>query len=94
MLGSLGTAIYRSRMTGAPVPGLTADNLQAAQSTLGGALAAARTLPVDQAAPFLFHARDAFMVGFHMVAALSVIAMLFCAVVALLVLKDVKPAGH
>jgi hypothetical protein len=34
------------------------------------------------------------MGGFHMVAALSVIAMLFCAVVALLVLKDVKPAGH
>ena len=94
ILGSLGTAIYRSRMSEVAMPGTSPEALAGARATLGGALSAAGQMAPDQAAPVLATARAAFMGGFHAVAALSILAMLFCAVLALTVLRDAKAAPH
>ena len=94
LLGSLSAALYRSRMIDVSDRFLPADLISSAQATLGGALAAAAQLPADQAALFLAEARAAFMTGFHAAAALSVVAMLFCAILALATLREVRSAGH
>lgn len=94
LLGSLGAAIYRSRMSDVAMPGLGEDALAAARATLGGALAGAETMAPEQASAFLATARAAFMTGFHAAAGLSVVAMLFCAALALTVLRGTKAGAH
>jgi MFS family permease len=94
LLGSLGTAIYRTQMAGATLEGVSAKTLDAARSTLGGAVAATGTHPTGQAAAFLMLARDAFMSGFQAAALLSIIGMLLCAFIGFFFLRKVVPAGH
>jgi MFS transporter, DHA2 family, multidrug resistance protein len=94
LLGSLGTAIYRTSMAGAALDGASARTLEAARSTLGGAFAATGPQPTDQAAAFLAQAREAFMSGFQAAALLSIAGMLLCAVIAFCFLRKVEPAGH
>jgi DHA2 family multidrug resistance protein-like MFS transporter len=91
VLGSLGAALYRSRMADIAVPGFSADALAPARATLGGALALAAKLTPDQAGPILAQASAAFMAGFHASAILSVAGMLFCIAVTLTVLRDARP---
>lgn len=90
VLGSLGAALYRSRMADVAVPGITTEALAPARSTLGGALTLAAGLSPDQAAPMLARASEAFMVGFRAAAVLSIIGMLFCIVVTLTTLRDAR----
>lgn len=94
LLGSLGTAIYRSRMAGATLEGTSVQALDAARSTLGGALAAAGQNPSGPAGVFLTQARDAFMSSVQAAALLSIVGMLFCALVAFRFLRKVESAGH
>jgi MFS transporter, DHA2 family, multidrug resistance protein len=94
LLGSLGTAIYRTRMAGATQDGVSAEALEASRSTLGGALAAAAAHPDGQAASLVAAARDAFMSGFQATAWLSIAGMVFCAAVAFRFLRGVEPAAH
>jgi MFS transporter, DHA2 family, multidrug resistance protein len=94
LLGSLGTAIYRTRMAATTLDGLSTEALGAARSTLGGAVAATGPQPVGEAAAFLARARDAFMGGFQAVALLSIGGMLLCAVIASRFLRHVRPAEH
>ena len=93
VLGSLGAALYRSRMADIAVPGIGTDALAPARSTLGGALALASGLSADQAAPMLARASEAFMAGFRASAMLSIVGMLFCIAVILTSLRDAKSGG-
>ncbi|WP_306225161.1 MFS transporter [Bosea beijingensis] len=90
VLGSLGAALYRSRMADVAVSGVSADALAPARSTLGGALALAAGLSPDHAGPMLARASEAFMVGFRAVAILSIVGMLFCIVITLTTLRDAR----
>lgn len=97
LLGSLGTAMYRARMSGVALPGVAPETLAAAQATLGGAVAAVAALgpqPSGAPAAFLDAARAAFMTGFQAVAILSVVGMLLCVAIALRFLREVRPAIH
>jgi MFS transporter, DHA2 family, multidrug resistance protein len=94
LLGSLGTAIYRTQIAGATLDGASALTLEAARSTLGGALAATGPQPTGQAAMFLAQAREAFMSGFQAAALLSIAGMLLCAFIAFRYLRKIVLAGH
>ncbi len=86
LMGSLGTAIYRSFMDGKIAPGLSQDASEAARTTLGGALEAAKTLPGGEGAAMVEAARQTFMTGFHAMALISTLALLLAAWVTVRVL--------
>jgi DHA2 family multidrug resistance protein-like MFS transporter len=88
--GSIGIAVYRSLMDAALPPGLSADSVQAARSTLGGAIAAAAQLPDQLGAALVDAARDAFMRGLRLTAAISVAGAVLLAVFAALTLRRVR----
>jgi len=94
LLGSVGTALYRAHMTEALLSGLSAEQAASSRATLGGALAAATELPAAQAEALLSAAREGFMTGLHVVAVIALVGMLFCAVLSLTQLRDLRPAGH
>jgi hypothetical protein len=57
VLGSVGVAVYRSAMAGVTPLGLPADAVEAARSTLGGAVAVARDLPAGAGGVLVSRAR-------------------------------------
>ena len=90
-LGSLGTAVYRSRIAvPADVPAAAA---QAARDTLAGATAAAAGLPDELAAALLTSARAAYTSGLHVAAAVSAILLAGVAVLVVTLLRHVRPSG-
>jgi MFS transporter, DHA2 family, multidrug resistance protein len=89
-LGSLGAAVYRGRLDAA---GLPAQLAEAARDSLAGAVTAAATLPEPAAAALLASAHDAFVDGLHAVAATSALVLLGVAVLALTMLRHVRPLG-
>lgn len=89
VLGSLGTAIYRSGFT-APA-GTPADVAATAEDTLAGAVAAAPSLPAEIAVPLLDTARDAFMNGLNVVAGVGSVAMLAFAVAGVVLFRRFQP---
>jgi DHA2 family multidrug resistance protein-like MFS transporter len=62
LLGSLGVTIYRNAMT--PTAGLSPAGIDDTRRTFGEAVAVARTVPGQQGAELLQHARSAFEVAF------------------------------
>jgi DHA2 family multidrug resistance protein-like MFS transporter len=72
-------AVYRSAMAGVAPAGLPADAAEAARSTLGGALAASRDLPVGAGGVLLEAARGAFGDGYLAFAAISAVLTLVAA---------------
>jgi DHA2 family multidrug resistance protein-like MFS transporter len=91
ILGSLGTAIYRSRL-GADLPtGLPADAVGPAVDTLGGATAVASRLPDSVGEALLTSAQDAFTTGLQVTAAVSALIAIVVAVPAVLALRKVGP---
>lgn len=75
-LGSVGTAVYRAKIT---VPaGVPAAE---ARDSLAGAVAVAGHLPVRQSAPLLDSARAAFTSGMHVAAGISAVLLVVVAVV-------------
>ena len=81
LLGSIGTMVYRSNMAGVGVAGVPADLLEAARSTLGGAVAVADQLPAGSAGALLGPAREAFAHSVSSAAAISVVILLVTAAV-------------
>jgi MFS transporter, DHA2 family, multidrug resistance protein len=79
VLGSIGTAIYRSQVPDA-VP-------EAGRDTLGGAVQAAAQMPDRVGAPLLEAARAAFTHGLHVAAGVCVIVVLATAVLTALLLR-------
>ena len=60
VLGSVAGVVFRSRMTGTPPAGITADAWREARSTIGRSVDVARDLPASLAADLLDAARSAF----------------------------------
>lgn len=94
MLGSIGTVIYRGTMADVIPPGLTPEAGDAARSTLGGALAAAEELGGPAGAELLGTARGAFAQALGLTAAVSAVVMIATAVVALVLLRHVRPSAQ
>ena len=90
VLGSIGTAVYRSEVAEAFPRGGLPDAAEAARDTLGGAVAAADELP-DQLGPGLLDAaREAFIQGLQLTAITSAIIVLGIAILAAVLLRNVR----
>ncbi|HWL91759.1 MAG TPA: MFS transporter [Actinomycetota bacterium] len=80
LFGSIGLAIYRSGIAEGLPAGVPADAAAVARDTLGGAVEIAGQLPDRLGAPLLDAARDAFILGIHVSALISVIGAIGLAV--------------
>jgi DHA2 family multidrug resistance protein-like MFS transporter len=88
IFGSIGTAIYRLAMWDAVPDGLPAEAMEAARSTLGGAVAVAGQLPLS--AQLLAAARAAFIRAFELTAAISAVVSLVTAIGVMVLLRRVR----
>ena len=91
VLGSLGTAIYRSRVAESLPDVVPAEVVDAARDTLGGALAIAETLPAAIRDAVVAVAQTAFIDALHLVAAVSALLALLTAVISAAALRG-EPA--
>ncbi len=90
ILGSLGTAVYRTSIADAlpaDVPPAAAD---AARDTLGGALAVAQQLPAEIGEGLVVASRAAFTQGLHLTAVVGAIVSVVIAVLVAVLLRDVR----
>ncbi|MFG1777517.1 MFS transporter [Micromonospora sp. NPDC049048] len=90
-LGSIGATVYDSRF--APPSGVPVDAADAARESLADAVVAARDLPADLAGALLVPAREAYVDGLHLVAAISAALLAVVAVLIVRLLRDVPPTG-
>jgi DHA2 family multidrug resistance protein-like MFS transporter len=93
ILGSIGTAVYRYRVTDHIPPGISGAAARAISGTLGGAATAAGHLPRQAAVMILGSARAAFTSGLSIVAGISAVIVAALAVVAAARLRRVSPPG-
>ncbi|MFE7128071.1 MFS transporter [Streptomyces sp. NPDC057617] len=92
VLGSVGTGVYRSVLSDTMPAGVPAGAAEAARDTLGGALEVAGTLPDATGAGLVDAARLAFVDGLHVNAVAAAGLVLVAAVLAFVLLRDVKPS--
>ena len=92
ILGSIGVAIYRSEVARSIPASIPADAVAAARDTLGGATGVAAALPDGLAATLLDVARNAFVHGMQVVAAISLVVAVAVAILAVVTLRDVRPS--
>jgi DHA2 family multidrug resistance protein-like MFS transporter len=88
VLGSIGTAVYRSEVAGAFPDGVPSGVAEVARDTLGGAVSVADRLPDPLTAGLLDAARGAFTQGLQLTAITSAAIVVSMAVLALLLLQD------
>jgi DHA2 family multidrug resistance protein-like MFS transporter len=93
MLGSIGTAIYRSEMSDRVPGGLEVESIKAAESTLGGAVSVAESLPGPLGSELLSAAQNAFTQSLETVAIVSAALALVTAIAVTLVLRNVEVSG-
>ena len=86
VLGSIGTAVYRTQVADDLPPGVPPEAADAARDTLGAAVGAADDLPASLSTPLLDVTRDAFAVGLQLTSAISVALMVGCSLLAWVVL--------
>jgi DHA2 family multidrug resistance protein-like MFS transporter len=83
VLGSIVSAVYRSQMSGAVLPGITPEVLTTARETLGAAIEVAQTLEAESRDAIVTAARAAFTGAMHAAsyvsAALGIVAAIVCA---------------
>lgn len=91
VLGSIGAAVYHSRMDTAVPAGLPSDAAEAARDTLGGAMEVAMHLPAQLGGPFLQEAREAFTEGMRLAAGAGAVIMVIMAVLAAIMLRHLRP---
>jgi DHA2 family multidrug resistance protein-like MFS transporter len=89
ILGSLGTAVYRSGVSDTLPSGIPAGIADAARDTLGGALAIAQTLPDALGAALVRAAQTAFVDAIHVVAAVAAVGAVLTAIGAAVALRSV-----
>jgi DHA2 family multidrug resistance protein-like MFS transporter len=90
VFGSIGTAVYRLAMLDAVPGGLPPEVMEAARSTLGGAVAVAGHLPAQLSAELLGSARAAFTQAFELTAAISAVVSLVTAIGVTVLLRRVR----
>ncbi|AOP33097.1 MFS transporter [Leptospira tipperaryensis] len=85
VLGSIGTAVYKSRMKNILPEGISPESMEAAKGTLGAAVAIAKELPEQLGPSLLIPAKQAFTDSFQLVAVLcaGIALILAIAVIAL-----------
>ena len=91
LLGSLATTIYRSAMTASVPAGVPSGAVQAARSTLGGAVEAAKGLEGQQGTQLVAAARAAFTQAFETTALVCAVLALLAAIGTVLVLREAGP---
>ena len=89
ILGSIGTAVYRTEVTETLPTGIPAEVVEAARDTLGGALAVAESLPDALSAGLVEAARIAFIDAIHLVAAVATAGAIVTAIAAAVALRSV-----
>ena len=94
LLGSLGTAAYRSGVTDALPADVPPAAAEAARDTLGGALAVARDLPADIGPALADAANDAFAQGLHITASVGAVIAVVVAVLVATLLREVRGSAH
>ncbi|MEU6033354.1 MFS transporter [Streptomyces tauricus] len=87
ILGSIGAAIYRTDVRDTVPSGMPPEALQAARETLGGASEVAQQLPEPERSGLLDGAREAFVHGLNLNAAIAAAVMVAAAVAATLLLR-------
>jgi MFS transporter, DHA2 family, multidrug resistance protein len=90
ILGSIGTAIYRSAMTEGLPAGIPAGAAETARDTLGGAVAVAGQLPDRLGEALIDEAHAAFTRGLRLTTALSAIIAVAVAVLAASMLRGIR----
>jgi DHA2 family multidrug resistance protein-like MFS transporter len=98
ILGSIGTAVYRTQVAESLPSGIPAESVDAARNTLGEALEIAQTLPGALGAELVAAANTAFVDAIHFVAVVSAVGAIVTAIVAAAALWKVphrpEPAGE
>jgi DHA2 family multidrug resistance protein-like MFS transporter len=89
ILGSVGTAVYRTEVAESLPPGIPAEAVDAARDTLGGALAIAQTLPEALGTTLVATAQTAFVDAIHFVAAVAAVGAAVTAIGAAAALRSV-----
>jgi MFS transporter, DHA2 family, multidrug resistance protein len=93
ILGTIGTAVYRTQVDDGIPAGVPAETAEATRDTLGGAVAATAELPEATGAAVLEAAREAFTQGLQVVALLSAVTAALAAVAVAAFLRNVRAAS-
>jgi DHA2 family multidrug resistance protein-like MFS transporter len=93
ILGSIGTAVYRSQVASALPPSIPVTSSEAALDTLGGAVAVAQQLSGPLGATVLHAAREAFVQGMHLAVGISAAVALIAAIATTIVLWNTPAAA-
>jgi DHA2 family multidrug resistance protein-like MFS transporter len=89
ILGSIGTAVYRGELANRLPTGVPAEAAEVARDTLGAAVGVAGQLPDQVGLVLLGVARDAFVQGLHLAAAISAAVAIGAALMAMILLRRV-----
>jgi MFS transporter, DHA2 family, multidrug resistance protein len=90
ILGTIGTAVYRSQVADGIPAGVPSEQADAARDTLGGAVAAGDELPATLSGELLDAAREAFTQGMQVAALTSAVVAAGTAVLAVVLLRRVQ----
>jgi DHA2 family multidrug resistance protein-like MFS transporter len=88
--GSIGTAIYRGAMAGGIPEGIPQSAAETARDTLGGAVEVAGQLPRPAGASLIDAAREAFIQGLNLTAAISGVGAIALAVFIAVLLRRMR----
>jgi DHA2 family multidrug resistance protein-like MFS transporter len=93
ILGSIGVAVYRSRLADAVPAEVPPEEADVARDTLGGASEVSEQLPDQLGAALLDTAREAFTQGLQVTAVTGAVVLAALAVLTAVVLRRVPPSG-
>ena len=94
ILGAVGTAVYRVQVEGAVPAGVPPEAAEAANDTLGAAVAAGEELPASVAPGLVDAAQEAFTQALQVAATLNAVIASGAAVLAVALLKRVRMASE
>jgi DHA2 family multidrug resistance protein-like MFS transporter len=94
ILGSIGVAIYRGNLSDGLPAGVPTEAATVARDTLGGAVGVAQQLPGQLGTAVLDVARDAFVQGMQIAAGISSVLAILVAVVAVTLLRNIRPSSN
>ncbi len=98
ILGSIGTAVYRSQLASRLPASIPLEAREAARDTLGAAVGVAAQLPSSTGLALLDIARDSFVQGLHLAAAIGAVVAIAAALMAVVLLRNVparsEPEGQ
>jgi MFS transporter, DHA2 family, multidrug resistance protein len=89
ILGSIGTAVYRTQIAAELPPAVPSEAAAVARDTLGAAVSVAGELPAIAGASLLDVARDAFVLGMHVTSLIAAVVAIGIAVLAVVVLRNI-----